>query len=189
MPVLFFYTNRSAFEEGTGRTGDQNSMFHRLILADSLLQKEPAESCYSTNVDRFHISIVESNIDASEFFFFKFSYAQGAEEVLRNRPWMIRATSIYLNKWSPSVSLTKEELSKVPVWIKFHDVSLVAYTMGHNIYVRAMIEIDAHQEIIDTLVVVVPKLNDIGYIRVTICIKYEWKLPRWYLCGVWTYIG
>ena len=41
---------------------------------------------------------------------------------------MIQVTPIFLNKWSPFVSLTKEDLSKVPVWVKMYDVVLAAYT-------------------------------------------------------------
>nr|GEW56795.1 hypothetical protein [Tanacetum cinerariifolium] len=62
------------------------------------------------------------------FFFFKFSSTDGVDSVLRDGPWMIYGIPIFLNKWSPSVSLLKEELSRVPVWVKFHDVPLVAYT-------------------------------------------------------------
>nr|GEV36926.1 hypothetical protein [Tanacetum cinerariifolium] len=46
--------------------------------------------------------------------------------VLRDGPWIIREIPIFLSKWSPSVSPFKEEFSRVPVWVKFHDVPLVA---------------------------------------------------------------
>nr|GEU81698.1 reverse transcriptase domain-containing protein [Tanacetum cinerariifolium] len=58
--------------------------------------------------------------------------------------------------------------------------------IGHSSYVTAMIEIDAHKMMIDTLVAVVPKLNDIGYTRVAICIEYEWKTHR---CGTSAVFG
>ncbi|GKC06005.1 zinc knuckle CX2CX4HX4C containing protein [Tanacetum coccineum] len=57
-----------------------------------------------------------------------FSSTVGVDLVLRDDPWMIRGVLIFLNKWSPSVSLLKEDLSRIPVWVKFHDVPLVAYT-------------------------------------------------------------
>ncbi|GKF10875.1 hypothetical protein Tco_0048801 [Tanacetum coccineum] len=60
---------------------------------------------------------------------------------------MIRGIPVFLNKWSPYVSLTKEELSK-----------------GRSSYAREMVDIDARKELIDTLIVVVPKLNDTRYI-------------------------
>nr|GEV66314.1 hypothetical protein [Tanacetum cinerariifolium] len=56
------------------------------------------------------------------------SVHKGVNSVLIDGPWMIRGIPIFLNKWSTSVSLLKEHLSRIPVWVKFHDVSLVAYT-------------------------------------------------------------
>ena len=66
-------------------------------------------------------------MNAKGFFFFKFSTLQGVESILQDGPWMIQATPIFLNKWKPSMSLKKEDMSKVPVWVKMHDVHLVAY--------------------------------------------------------------
>lgn len=62
------------------------------------------------------------------FFFFKFASMQGVEDLLENGPYFIRNIPIILSKWPLNVSLTKEDLSKVPVWIKLHDVPLVAFT-------------------------------------------------------------
>nr|GEU43341.1 hypothetical protein [Tanacetum cinerariifolium] len=59
-------------------------------------------------------------------------------------------------------------------------------SIWHSSYFTTMIEIDAHRMMIDTLVAVVPKLNDIGYTRVTICIEYEWKPHR---CGTSAVFG
>ena len=41
---------------------------------------------------------------------------------------MIQGTPTFLNKWTPSESLTKEDTTKVLVWVKMHDVPLAAYT-------------------------------------------------------------
>ncbi|GJU67077.1 zinc knuckle CX2CX4HX4C containing protein [Tanacetum coccineum] len=74
------------------------------------------------------------------FFFSKLAYIEGGEYVLYNCLWMIRGIPILLNKWSSSVSLLKEELSYVPVWVKFHDVLLVAYTSdGSSLMATKMI--------------------------------------------------
>nr|GEV21176.1 hypothetical protein [Tanacetum cinerariifolium] len=53
---------------------------------------------------------------------------EAVDSVLRDGPWMIYGTPIFLNKWLPPVSLLKKELSHVPIWVKFHDVPLVSYT-------------------------------------------------------------
>nr|GEV40938.1 hypothetical protein [Tanacetum cinerariifolium] len=80
-------------------------------------------------------------------------------------PWMIRGVPIFLNKWSPSVSLLKEDLSRVPVRVKFHDVPLVAYTSDGN-----------------NLIIAVPKPKGPGYTKETIRVEYEWEPPRCSMC-------
>ncbi|GKC22238.1 zinc knuckle CX2CX4HX4C containing protein [Tanacetum coccineum] len=144
------------------------------------------------------------------YFFFKFSSTEGVDSVLRDGPWMIRGVPIFLNKWSPSVSLLKEDLSHVPVWVKFHDVSFVAYTSdglsliatkidtpmmlnsytnsmcleswGKSTYARILIEIDAYNYFSDNLVMAVPNLEGTGYTKETIRVEYEWKPPRCSMC-------
>ncbi|GJZ49409.1 hypothetical protein Tco_0603599, partial [Tanacetum coccineum] len=41
---------------------------------------------------------------------------------------MIRNTPIIFNKWTPNLSLGKDKVTSVPVWVKLHKVSIVAYT-------------------------------------------------------------
>nr|GEW38314.1 hypothetical protein [Tanacetum cinerariifolium] len=86
--------------------------------------------------------------------------------VLRDGPWMIRGVPIFLHKWSPSVSLLEEELSCVPVWVKFHNVSLVAYTL-------------------DGLSLIAMKIGP-RYTKETIRVEYEWEPPR---CGTCLIFG
>ncbi|GJR61974.1 probable LRR receptor-like serine/threonine-protein kinase, partial [Tanacetum coccineum] len=137
---------------------------------------------------------------------------EGVEYVLRNGPWMIHGIPIFLNKWSPSVSIFKEELSHVPVYVKFHDVSLVTYTSdglilmamkigtpmmldsytnsmclesrGRSSYVRILIEINTCNEFSDHLVMAVLNLKGSVYMKETIRIEYEWKPPRCSTCWI-----
>ncbi|GJS24293.1 retrovirus-related pol polyprotein from transposon TNT 1-94 [Tanacetum coccineum] len=123
-----------------------------------------------------------------------------------NGPWMIRGIPIHLNEWLPSVSLLKEKLSRVPVWVKFHDVSSVAHTSdglnlmatkigtpvmldsytnsmcleswGRSSYARILIEINACNEFSDHLMIAVSNLELSGYTKETIRIEYEWKPPH-----------
>ncbi|GJX62256.1 RNA-directed DNA polymerase, eukaryota, partial [Tanacetum coccineum] len=90
--------------------------------------------------------------------------------------------------WTPSFVLTKEELTSVPVWIKFHGVPVLAFTTdglsviatrlgtpimldssttsismqtwGRMDYTRALVDIRAHRALKDTMVVSVPDLID-----------------------------
>nr|GEW50589.1 hypothetical protein [Tanacetum cinerariifolium] len=47
--------------------------------------------------------------------------------VLEQGPWLIRNTPIILKKWTPNISLSKDKVTKVPVWVKMHRVLVVAY--------------------------------------------------------------
>ncbi|GJX46036.1 uncharacterized protein Tco_0271226 [Tanacetum coccineum] len=130
-------------------------------------------------------------MNAKGFYFFKFSAKKGVDDVLENGPWIIRNVPIILNKWTPSTSLTKENHTKVLVWVKMHDVPLATFTAdglsviaskignplmldlytstmcneswGRSSYARAMIEIDAENVIKESVVVVVPELEGEGY--------------------------
>ncbi|GJU79793.1 zinc knuckle CX2CX4HX4C containing protein [Tanacetum coccineum] len=147
----------------------------------------------------------------------KFSSIEAVDSVLRDGPWMIRGILIFLNKWSPYVSLLKEELSRVPVWVKFHDVSMVAYTLdglsliafkignpmmldsyinsmclelcGRCDYARILIEIDACNGFSDNLIMAVLNLVGSRYTKEIIRVEYEWEPPRCGTCLVFGHSG
>ncbi|GJZ08937.1 putative ribonuclease H-like domain-containing protein [Tanacetum coccineum] len=96
-----------------------------------------------------------------------------------------------------------EELSCVPVWVKFHNALLVAYTSdglsliatkigtpmmldshtnsmcleswGRSSYARILIDIYACNGFCDNLVMVVPNLDEPRYTKKTIRVEYEWE--------------
>ncbi|GJX05986.1 putative ribonuclease H-like domain-containing protein [Tanacetum coccineum] len=92
----------------------------------------------------------------------RLAFPEGVDSVLRDGPWMIREIPLFLNKWSPFVSLLKEELSRVPILVKFHDVSLVAYTSNGLSLIATKIE--------------------------TIHIEYEWEPPRCCTCLIFGHL-
>ncbi|GKD61465.1 zinc knuckle CX2CX4HX4C containing protein [Tanacetum coccineum] len=61
------------------------------------------------------------------FFFFKFESNKGLEDVRENGPWMIHNSSIILKKWTMNTSLFKEELTRILLWVKLHDVPLQVF--------------------------------------------------------------
>nr|GEV44096.1 reverse transcriptase domain-containing protein [Tanacetum cinerariifolium] len=73
----------------------------------------------------------------------------------------------------PSNETSNTASSRVLMWYPIASVEEVSW--GHSSYVRAMIEIDAYKEMIDTLVMVIPKLNETGYTCEAVYIKYEWQ--------------
>ncbi|GKE12013.1 reverse transcriptase domain-containing protein [Tanacetum coccineum] len=61
-------------------------------------------------------------------FLFKFASRDGLDRVLERSPWIIRNTPLILNRWISNVSLKRDEVTKVPIWLKLHDVLVVAYS-------------------------------------------------------------
>ncbi|GJR21199.1 zinc knuckle CX2CX4HX4C containing protein [Tanacetum coccineum] len=106
------------------------------------------------------------------------------ENVLNQGTWRIRSVSLILNIWNPNSELKKEDKKKVPVWVKMFNVPVVAYSKvglslitsklgrlimmdthtsnmclnswGMNSYVRALVEISAENDFVESLVVAVP---------------------------------
>ena len=67
------------------------------------------------------------------FFMFKFSSRDGMENVLNQGPWRIRSVPLILHVWNPNSDLSKEDIKKVPVWVKLYNVTVVAYSLvGHG---------------------------------------------------------
>ncbi|GJW62190.1 zinc knuckle CX2CX4HX4C containing protein [Tanacetum coccineum] len=146
------------------------------------------------------------------FFLFQFSTREGMERVLENGSWLIRLVPLILNIWSPNTFLKKDEISLAPVWVKLHNVPIVAYSeiglslittklgrplmldsytsdmclnpWGRNTYARALIEVSADKALLDTLVVAIPLPNGKGHTLEMIKIEYEWKPPRCETCKI-----
>ncbi|XP_021979680.1 uncharacterized protein LOC110875789 [Helianthus annuus] len=151
-------------------------------------------------------------MNSEGFFFFKFDSKEGMAKVLEGGPWLIRKVPLFLNVWSPSVSLKREGIKSVPVWVKLHNVPIATYTddglsllasklgvpkrldgytadmctenWGRSSFARALIEITADKELKDQIVVAIPKLDDDGYITEIVDVEYEWKPQRCSLCCV-----
>ncbi|GJZ72897.1 reverse transcriptase domain-containing protein [Tanacetum coccineum] len=119
-----------------------------------------------------------------DFFLFQFENKDGMDKVLEDGPWLIRTVPLILNVWSPNTDLKKAEVKKAPVWIKLHHVPIVAYSeiglslittqlgkpimldsytssmclssWGKSTYTRALIEVSADNELLDSLVIAIP---------------------------------
>ncbi|GJS26096.1 zinc knuckle CX2CX4HX4C containing protein [Tanacetum coccineum] len=144
------------------------------------------------------------------FFFFQFSTREGMEKVLESGPWLVRFVPLILNIWSPNAKLTKDEVNLAPVWVKLHNVPILAYSeiglsliatqlgrpimfdsytssmcldpWGKCTYARVLIEMRADKELMDSLVVAVPFTNGKGHSLDNIEVEYEWKPPRCATC-------
>nr|GEZ29380.1 hypothetical protein [Tanacetum cinerariifolium] len=111
------------------------------------------------------------------FYFFKFDSKEGLEHVLERGPWMIRHIPLILTKWNPSISLNKEGITKVHVWVKTHKVPVVAYSEdGLSLIatqIRKPIMLDAF-----TMIMAIPNEKGNEYTKEVIRVEYEWKPPH-----------
>ncbi|GJQ92635.1 hypothetical protein Tco_0003774 [Tanacetum coccineum] len=141
----------------------------------------------------------------------------GMESVLENGPWLVRRVPLILNEWTPNTILKKDEIKRVPVWVKMHHVPIVAYSeiglslistqigkpimldsytsnmclhsWGRSVYARALIEIAADVELVKSLVIAIPLGNKEGHTFATIDIEYEWTPPRCASCRIFDHVS
>lgn len=87
----------------------------------------PIVQNYVTNTwKKFGVQKIMKNEEG--VFLFKFDTKEGLEQELQRGPWLIRHSPLILRKWSLNVPLTKNEVTTIPVWIKLHNVPIVAYS-------------------------------------------------------------
>ncbi|XP_021991414.1 uncharacterized protein LOC110888182 [Helianthus annuus] len=169
----------------------------------------PVVEYYAKNVwAKFGFSKLMMN--SAGFFFFKFESNEGMMKVLEGGPWLIRKMPLFLNKWSPKVSLKKEGIKTIPLWVKLHNVPIAVYTddglsllaskigvpkkldsytadmcadnWGRSSYARAMIEVSAESDLKDYITLAIPKMDEDGYVMERVKVEYEWKPLRCSTC-------
>nr|GEZ39729.1 hypothetical protein [Tanacetum cinerariifolium] len=132
---------------------------------------------------RFENSLYEVDRISARFENSLYGYFIGRhEKYVENGPWRIRYVPLILNIWNPKSELNKEDIKKVPMWIKMFNVPTVAYSEGLCSYARALVEISADNKLLESLVVAIPLEKGMGNRMVSIGIEFEWKPPRCASC-------
>ncbi|GJZ75422.1 zinc knuckle CX2CX4HX4C containing protein [Tanacetum coccineum] len=101
-------------------------------------------------------------MNSKGFFFFKFDSRAGLEAILEGGPWMIRNSPIILKKWSMDTRLLKEELTRIPIWVKLHDVPIQVFE-------------EDEADLVDFVTIGIPSLTGDDFTKETIRVEYEWK--------------
>ncbi|XP_035830140.1 uncharacterized protein LOC110901221 [Helianthus annuus] len=142
---------------------------------------------------------------------FPFKLKEGMDQVLQDGPWLIRNIPLFLKQWTPNTELKKEELKKIPVWVKLHDVPLAAYTedglsliaskigclkvldiettkmcldsWSRSGYARAIVELDADKELKEMITMAIPNMEEGGFLKSEVRVEYEWKPPKCNPCN------
>lgn len=136
------------------------------------------------------------------FFFFKFNQEDAFRKLLENGPWHFGGKLLVLKKWSPQMTLVKEQLIRIPIWVHLYNVplelwsaaglSFIASAIGIPLYAdrftetaqrlsyaRICVEIEVGAEFVDSV--------DVMYTdgtEVTVGVKYPWRPARCLDCHV-----
>ncbi|GJY09971.1 hypothetical protein Tco_0378156 [Tanacetum coccineum] len=150
--------------------------------------------------------------DDDNVYYFKFTSKMGLEQVLERGPWLIRNQPLILTRWSPNMNLSKDTVTKVPIWVKVHKVPVVAYSddglsliatqigkpvmldaftssmcaepWGRLGYARALIEVTDKRELKKEVTMAIPIINGEGHTLEKMNVEYEWQPPRCSECQV-----
>ncbi|GJT00878.1 zinc knuckle CX2CX4HX4C containing protein [Tanacetum coccineum] len=124
-------------------------------------------------------------------FMFQFESKSGMEKVLESDPWRIQLVLFVLKIWKPNTLNLKENVSCVPLWVKMHNVPIVAYSKvgldlifakvgklmrldahinficlnswGRSEYARALVEVSAEVPLVDSVDLDIPLEDGKGY--------------------------
>ncbi|GKB91941.1 reverse transcriptase domain-containing protein [Tanacetum coccineum] len=150
------------------------------------------------------------------FFMFQFDSKTGMEKVMEGGPWRIQLVPFILKVWMPNTLLKKEKVSNVPLWVKMHNVPIVAYSKvgldlisakvgrltrldahtnficlnswGRSDYARALMEVSTDKPLVDSVDIDIPREDGKGYTTVNVRIEFEWQPPRCGTCKIFDHL-
>ncbi|GJY13470.1 putative reverse transcriptase domain-containing protein [Tanacetum coccineum] len=106
------------------------------------------------------------------FFLFQFDTKEGMDNVIESGPWLIRGVPLFLKVWNPSILLKKDEIKNAPIWVKLDHVPIGSYS-----------EIGlSDKDLLESIVIAIPKSKGEGHTLATIKIEYEWRPPHCSIC-------
>ncbi|KAJ9566292.1 hypothetical protein OSB04_002258 [Centaurea solstitialis] len=70
---------------------------------------------------------VDAMMNNNGVYFFKFNDAGGCQQVIDSGPLMIRGVPMFLSLWDPLKGLSKPIHTTCPLWVKLHNIPLVAF--------------------------------------------------------------
>ncbi|GJT51663.1 trichome birefringence-like protein 3 [Tanacetum coccineum] len=144
---------------------------------------------------------------------------KGIEHVLEQGPWLIRNILLILTKWTPNMSLAKDKVTRVLVWVKLHNVPVVTYSAdglsliatqigtpimldaftsvmcveawGRIGFARALIGVSTDKDLKQEVIMAIPNVEDDGITltMVKIKVEYEWKPPLCIDCHVFGHLS
>ncbi|GJT91736.1 zinc knuckle CX2CX4HX4C containing protein [Tanacetum coccineum] len=135
---------------------------------------------------------LERAIFRNGFFFFKFFSHEGMVKTIEGGHWFIRCMPIFLNIWTANTKLKREEITRVPVWVKIHNVPMVAdmclNPWGHNSFARVLVELSSKCAVMESIVVFIPLPKGKEHYLETLNVEYDWWPPRCSKCKIFDHV-
>jgi hypothetical protein len=78
------------------------------------------------------------------FFLFTFDSVDHATNVLERAPWHMANRPLVLKCWQPNMQFLKDDLARVPVWVRLYNVSLEYWTVKRLSCVASAIGVPLH---------------------------------------------
>nr|GEV48211.1 zinc knuckle CX2CX4HX4C [Tanacetum cinerariifolium] len=219
-------TNSSDNSRGIGDKGSFASLLKKPMTSKAVRlyeecricyrEKAPFSSCGELCEECMGKFGLERAMLSNGFFFFQFSSRDRMKRVLENGPLLIRLVPIILNIWTLNTKLKKETITSTPIWVKLHNVPIVAYSKielslitsqignpimldaytsmmcqkswGKNSYVRALVEVSSLNPLQDSLIVAIPFPNGSGHSLESIEVEYELTPPRYETCKIFDHV-
>lgn len=146
---------------------------------------------------------VDMMMNPNGFYFFKFNDIGGCNQVIEAGPVMIRGIPLFVFPWDPTKGLTKPTHCTCPLWVKLHNIPLVAFNLegisriasalgvpkqvdactasmcdkawGRPGFAKVLIDTWSVGELKRELEVVIPSLTGEKEVPVTIQVEYLWE--------------
>ncbi|KAJ9536614.1 hypothetical protein OSB04_un000215 [Centaurea solstitialis] len=146
---------------------------------------------------------LEAMMNKNGVYFFKFNDTGGCNQVIEGGPLMIRGVPLFVARWDPVKGLTKPEHSVCPLWVKLHNIPLVAFNKegisrissalgvpkqmdactsamcdkawGRPSFAKVLVDVWAVGELKRDLKVMIPNLSGGPDVEVIIDVEYEWE--------------
>ncbi|KAJ9536709.1 hypothetical protein OSB04_un000094 [Centaurea solstitialis] len=146
---------------------------------------------------------VDSMMNNNGVYFFKFNDAGGCAQVIESGPLMIRGVPLFVTNWDPMKGINKPVHDTCPLWIKLHNIPLVAFNRegigriasalgvpkqmdactssmcdrawGRPGFAKVLVDVWAVGELKRELEVVIPSLTGGDDMKVKIGVEYIWE--------------
>ena len=86
-------------------------------------------------------------MDYYGFFLFTFVLVDHVAAILDRAPWHMANRHLVLRHWKPNMQFSKDDLSRIPVWVKLHLVLLEYWTNKGLSYIVSALGVPLHADI------------------------------------------